>query len=296
MITGIEQQLKASLEAHDRAKYIGGSDMAAIIGCSPWKTPYQLWLEKTGQYIEPIDPERDKLFRRGKLLEPVVLEMARQEYGLEILATNKRYYDSELPFLSCEVDFEWMDVDGPQNADVKTIHPRVAYQWGEQGTDEIPVYYTVQFLFGQMITERERTLCTALIGADDLRVYRTERDQEAIDYLRGKAIDFWEMVVTGNPPPITSIEDVTLAWPRDSGKAIQATPEIIDMIARHKLLKKSLAGDEAKCDLLELEIFRFMADRTEIVDGDGRRLATRKVQERAAYTVQPATFRVFRAV
>jgi hypothetical protein len=128
-----------------------------------------------------------------------------------------------------------------------------------------------------------------------LRVYRTERDQDAINYLRGKATDFWEMVQTGHPPPITSIEDVNLAWPRDSGKAIEATPEIAEMIERHKLLKKGLAGDEAKCDLLELEIFKFMADATEIVAADGRRLATRKVQERKAYTVQPATFRVFRA-
>jgi putative phage-type endonuclease len=288
-------QLKASLEAHDRSQYIGGSDMAAIIGCSPWKTPYRLWLEKVGQYIEPIDAEREKLFRRGKLLEPVVLEMARQEYGLEITANNKRYYDSELPFLSCEIDFEWQDVDGIQNADVKTVHPRVAYQWGEQGTDDIPVYYTVQFLFGQMITERERTLCTALVGADDLRVYRTERDEDAITYLRGKAIDFWDMVQTRTPPPVTSIEDCNLAWPQDSGKAIQATAEIEEMIARHKMIKKSLAGDEAKCNLLELDIFKFMADSTEIVDGAGRKLATRKLQQRAAYTVQPTSFRVFRA-
>jgi predicted phage-related endonuclease len=188
-----------------------------------------------------------------------------------------------------------MDLDGRQNADVKTVHPRAAGEWGEQGTDEIPVYYTVQFLFGQMITERDRTLCTALIGADDLRVYRTERDEDAITWLREKAIDFWEMVQTRTAPPITTIEDVNLAWPQDSGKAIQATAEIEEMIAHHKLIKRSLAGDEAKCDLLELEIFKFMGDRTEIVDGDGKRLATRRLQERKGYTVQPATFRVFRA-
>ena len=30
-----------------RKKGIGGSDVAAILGFSPYKSPYQLWLDKT---------------------------------------------------------------------------------------------------------------------------------------------------------------------------------------------------------------------------------------------------------
>ncbi|WP_410960483.1 YqaJ viral recombinase family protein, partial [Salmonella sp. SAL4361] len=32
-----------------RKKGIGGSDVAAILGFSPYKSPYQLWLDKTGR-------------------------------------------------------------------------------------------------------------------------------------------------------------------------------------------------------------------------------------------------------
>ena len=35
----------------ERQKGIGGSDVAAILGMSPWRTPYQVWEEKT----TPID-------------------------------------------------------------------------------------------------------------------------------------------------------------------------------------------------------------------------------------------------
>jgi hypothetical protein len=291
----LNQQLKASLVAHDRSLFLGGSDMAAVVGKSSWKTPYQLYLEKTGQYIEPIDPDREKLFRRGRMLEPVVLEMARQDYNLEITARNQRYFDKELPFLSCEIDFEWQDLDGVQNADVKTVHPQQAHEWGEEGSDEIPDYYAIQFLFGQMITDRDRTLCTALIGADDLRIYRVERDDEVIAWLREEAEKFWERVQTRNPPPVTTLKDINLAWPIDFGRAIEATPEIAAMIAHHKLLGKSVAGDEAKRELLELEIFKFMGDRSEIVDSEGHKLATRKLQQRKGFTVEPTSFRVFRA-
>jgi len=279
----------------DRTKFIGGSDAAAILGVSPYKTPYQLWMEKTGQVEDDFDVSRDKVLRRGKMLEPYVIEMTREEYGIEIVSRNQRFCDPELSFLSCEIDFEWMDVNGVQNADVKTVHPRVAYQWGEQGTDEIPLHYTVQFLFGQMIRGCERTLCSAMIGADDLRIYRTERDEEMISLIRQRCIDFWEMVDKHVAPPITSLADVNLAWPKDSGNSIEATSEIVEIIERYKLFKKGLAGDEAKCELMELDIFKFMKDHTEIVDSNGKKLATRKLQERKGYTVEPVKFRVFRA-
>lgn len=57
-------------QAEDRSKWlefrkegIGGSDAAAIVGLSKWKSPYQLWLEKTGQ-VEAEDIS-DKEVVRG---------------------------------------------------------------------------------------------------------------------------------------------------------------------------------------------------------------------------------------
>lgn len=294
MSTVLMNQLRGSLEAIDRRGFLGGSDMAAILGLSPWKTPYQLYLEKTSDYVPETDLQKQKLFRRGHLLEPVVVQMVREEYDLEITASNQRYYDKEFPFLSCEIDFEYMDTDGIQNADVKTVNLGAVSQWGAPGTDDIPVYYTVQFLFGQMITGRERTLCPALIG-NDLRLYRVLRDEDAIAHLRAKAVAFWELVEKRTPPPLTSLADVDLAWPRDAGRVVEATAEIAALIEQHKLLRRSSAGDDAKCELLEIEIFKFMGDASEIVSPEGKKLATRKWQERKGYSVAPASFRVFRA-
>ena len=35
----------------DRTKFIGGSDVAAILGVSKWKTPFQLYQEKIGAFV-----------------------------------------------------------------------------------------------------------------------------------------------------------------------------------------------------------------------------------------------------
>ena len=56
----------------ERRQGIGGSDAAAAVGLSPWKTRLELWLEKTGQ---TPDREETPEMRRGTLLEPVVKQL-----------------------------------------------------------------------------------------------------------------------------------------------------------------------------------------------------------------------------
>lgn len=91
----------------NRMGFIGGSDVAAILGVSPFKTPHELWLQKTGRAPrEEVTPEQQKRFDRGHRLEPVVLQMLidrLQDDGheVELLQRNKYYEDAEHPFMRC---------------------------------------------------------------------------------------------------------------------------------------------------------------------------------------------------
>lgn len=49
----------------DRQKYIGSSDAAAILRVSKWKTPFQLYQEKIGEFVEEITPAKQKILDRG---------------------------------------------------------------------------------------------------------------------------------------------------------------------------------------------------------------------------------------
>ncbi len=284
------------MKAQDRIGYLGGSDAAAVLGLSPYKTPYMLWQEKVGMIEEASDPAREKILKRGARMEPYIREMVTEEHGIELVSVNQRYTDPEFPFLSCEIDFQYKDTDGIQNADIKTASIFTRKDWGiDQGGDEIPVHYTVQFLFGQMVTGRNRTLVVALFGLDDLRIYRVERDEEMIAHIRTKCVEFWNNhVITKIPPPITSLEDAKLAWPKDNGQQVKATPELIELVEKRKLIAKSISGDEAKLQLIDLDITKALKDATELIGEDGRKLASWKVQKRKSYTVEESEFRVLR--
>lgn len=229
----------------DRTTFLGGSDAAAILGVSRWKTPFQLYQEKIGAFVEESNPGRDKVLNRGKRWEPVVIEMLIDElesrgHEVKVLARNARYTDPEFSFLQCEIDLE-LCIDGEEvNGEMKTVHPFTAKDWGEEGTDEIPIYYVAQGMHGLMIKPRRRLIIAALIGADDLRVHELVRDDELIATIRHKEIAFWARVQTRNAPPPTEAADVKWLYGKDAGTVAEATDQMV-MICQDLKDKKTMA-------------------------------------------------------
>lgn len=205
----------------DRTKYIGGSDIAAILGISPWRTAVDLWLDKT---TPPRGDETSRVKRRGSRLEPYIADMIIEEHGLPLVARNRRYIDPKVPYFAAEIDAETADA----NVEIKTVHPFKANDWGQADTDELPIHYVAQAQWGLGVTGR--TLCHVfpLIG-DDLRHYRVERDDETIQALRDKAADFWTKYVEPKVrPPLdfsTGLTNDTLRrlYPGTDGTTIVAS-------------------------------------------------------------------------
>ena len=77
-----------------RRDSIGGSEAAAILGMSPWKSEYQLWLEKTGS-AKPEDISDKDVVHFGTMLEPLVAEEFCRREGKKVkkcgLFRNKQH-------------------------------------------------------------------------------------------------------------------------------------------------------------------------------------------------------------
>jgi putative phage-type endonuclease len=281
---------------NDRANFIGGSDAGAVLGVSPWSTPYQTWLHKgPNAQQELIDPEREKLFRRGKRLEPVVLEMLLDEYpGLALLKRNARYADQEHGFLAAEIDAEVSFEDEVTNIEIKTVSPFAASEWGMQGTDEIPLAYAAQVLHGLMVTRRKLCIVAALIGADDLRIHNVVFDAEFVATMREREVQFWrDNVLAGVAPDPITTRDLRLRYPRDSGAEIEATTEIVDIVTTLGSLKTEQGTLHKRIEAQENAVKSYMGDAATLRH-NGATLGTWKLQQRKAYAVEAGEFRVLR--
>lgn len=259
----------------NRQTYIGGSDAAAILGLSKWDTPLTTYEKKLG-FKEEITAEKAKFFKRRKRQEPVVAEILAEEYGIDItiLSTDdeqNRYKDAEFPFIAAEIDFEWRMNDAARallpafahipngtlmNGEIKTVHPFSAGEWGEQGTEDIPVYYAAQVMHGLGVTpDRPGTLVAAMFGVDDVVCYPIVRDDETIAGMRKAQVDFWNNhVLAGVPPEPSNMDDIKRLFAKAKGVPVDVSDEIRNAMLQLEQVKQAIRSHELTKEELEFQI------------------------------------------
>lgn len=256
--------------------YIGGGNVAGILGLSPYKTPLDEYLTIVGE-APPPDDAKIAFFRRRKALEPFAAEVFEQVTGRRIVKRNERYTDNVLPFIRAEIDCE-TDDDG--NVETKTVHPLAAHHWGPSDTDQVPVYVAAQAMHGLMVTGKSHAWIHALVGLDDDRIYRIERDDELIAQIRDREVAFWnDHVLALRPPAPTTIEDLAYLFPVDSGRVIDVSADdpMAEVVERWKAGKASMKSAELELEGLEEQIKLFLRDAT-VLSIEGHPALTWKAQ------------------
>lgn len=286
-----------AVTAPDRSTFLGGSDAAAVMGLSPWATPVELWQQKTGR-VRKAEPDRAQLkrYERGHKLEPFIRDMAVEklrEQGLEVelVACNARYVDPEHGFLSCEVDFELrltgsIEIGGREfvldgehvNADAKSVTGFARKKWGEEDTEDVPIEYAAQFMFGLMLTGRRLCLVAALRSFDDVDLFWTVRDDETIAGMRPKLVSFWiDHVLADVPPDPMVFDDIKALFPTDDGQAVDASQEIADKVERLRTVKADIKALEDIEEALKFDIAEWISPHA-LLNFRGKEIASWKGQ------------------
>lgn len=85
-----------------RTQGIGGSDVSVIAGINPFKSIYQLWIEKTG--IKEPKETSNEFTHFGTLLEPIVRKEFTARTGIKVRAKHAILQSSEYPFMYADLD------------------------------------------------------------------------------------------------------------------------------------------------------------------------------------------------
>lgn len=178
-----------------RNKGIGGSDVGSILGLNPYKTAYQLWLEKTGQY-QPPDISNKVAIQIGNELEDLVARLFTQETGLEVQKDNKTYFHKDYPFLLANIDRKIIG----QKAllECKTTSTFNKQQWQD---DEIPASYLMQVQHYLNVLDYDVAYIAVIIGNHDFVWKEIKRDDELIELYTQEVLKFWNEHVLKNEPP-----------------------------------------------------------------------------------------------
>lgn len=274
--------------ASDRSKWIGGSDISAILGISPYRTAVDLWLDK----IQPRGEDGGNAVakRRGTRLEPYIVDMIREEHGITIVRRNERYVDRQVAYFAAEIDAE---AETGENIEIKTVHPFKAKEWGDEDSDQLPVHYAAQAMWGLGVTGRNSTLVFALIG-DDLRRYQVHRDQETIEAMRFRAEQFWtDYVLPQVRPPFDFQHDATLAtlrklYPGTDGTAIDAGVEHEHWRFVLEQAQAQVSRYEAVVDGAKAHLLAEMGNCALLKFADGKAFRRKEIKTKAVVINKPA--------
>ncbi len=260
-----------------RKQGLGGTDAAAILELSKYRTPLDVFLDKTNR-SEPIE-DNEAMFW-GRTLETVVANVYAQRTGDKVRRMGMRT-SKEHPFMLANIDRQIIgDPKGPGVLECKTSSAYRADEWGEAGTTEVPADYYAQVCHYLAVTGYSFARLAVLIGGNDFRVYDIPRDEDLIKRLIEVERQFWfDHVQKDLPPQPKSREDLNKLWPIDTGREVIASADTLSSVFKLRTVKSQLnALNTQKADL-EDDIKHALGDATWLIDDDGNRLASWKTQE-----------------
>lgn len=238
---------------------IGGSDVAAILGMSRWRTGLEVYLDKIGESPDTKASDRQEL---GMIMEEPILQKYAEMQGVEIISRNELVVHPELKFLLANLDARVKDANDSWVVDAKNVHWKAAAAWGEDGTDVVPDDIFWQMHHYCYVVGSHRADVAAVIGSDwPPRIYSVFGDTELFELVVDRLADFWHFVESRTPPPpdfahATTVELMKQMYPDvDPEKEVSLPASYLELLERYYTLGQIETAakkrrDQAKGELL----------------------------------------------
>jgi putative phage-type endonuclease len=277
-----------------RRKAITGTDLAAILGLSQWKSAYQVWAEKVHGYT---DVEETEAMYWGKALEHLVAE----EYGNRTgnpISRQDHYNFVPHPSapLGVTLDYTTVNNELPAVLEIKTASQYSLSDW----QDRPPVHAWVQLQAQMECTGVEQGILAVLVGGSTFLWHHVDKElgfcQQALAY----CVHWWDKYVFNCQQPPTDDNPATgrileKLYPAENyAKTLPKDTQIeLDTLEYHKEQKKQA---EKNIRIIENELKSALGNASYgIIEGDNRVISWRET-ERKAYEVPAKKYRVLRTL
>ena len=274
---------RAWLEA--RASGVGGSDVAAVLGLSPYKGAYTLWAEKRG-LAEAPDLSGNQAVEWGNRLEPVVAEKYRQAHpDRRVERVNGICRSMERPWALASLDYQVHDPeDGWGVLEIKTVGLRRAGDWAEG----VPLYYQTQVQHYLDVTGRAWADVAVLVGGQEYREYRLWADQDDQAAIREAVDGFWAMVRDGTEPDVAGCDAQAILQAHRQPGEFEEVPDVdaLPEVRRWREAREALDAAKERLDGRAAELKARIGDAKGLDSPTGRvtwKRGTRKSFDRKRF-------------
>lgn len=260
----------------DRRLGIGGSDVAPILGLSPWSTPLDVYLEKVGELPEREDTPQ---MAWGRALEPVIRQAYEAQTGRAVAVLKDPLVHPVHAFIRANLD--GLCRDEARVFEAKTA--RTAEGWGEPGTDEVPDAYALQVQHYMLVTGYRVADIGVLIGGSDFRIYTVEADRGLHENLIELESQFWQRVVDRQPPEPQTLAEAQRAFGRsDAAGVVPADEAAVLAWSDLRLVRGQIKALQEREDAAKATLMRSLGESGDTLVHAGKTIATWKLAKGSA--------------
>ena len=249
---------------------IGGSDAAAILGISPFRTAADLYYDKRNLSVN--DNEGNWVaMEAGHLLEDLVARIFAKKTGLKVYQRKSMFRHPYHPWMLADLDYLVEMPDGSTAIrECKTTNYNARDKWEYDGKPIVPPYYESQGHHYMAVMNLNRVYFCCLYGnnEDETIIRCIERDMDYESELIALEEEFWTSHVQAqNPPPYTesngdlilqSLNRLMGPSSKDAPPVLLTPPQSTKMF-RFLELKEQKSGLDAEVKRLEAEMKRMKA-------------------------------------
>jgi putative phage-type endonuclease len=280
---------------HDlRRRNVGGSDIAALFGASPWLTEFTLWAEKAG--ITEYQVTESNKMRLGKYLEQyIALELA-SELGWTVERSREYHLHPTVTGMGCTLDFDIVDHEwGPGICETKVVFDYADYMehWSD---DRAPPHIELQVQHQLAVTGRSWAAIAVLVMQTGTIMPAIIRRPipAVITEIEHKVAMFWESIKDKKRPAPTGTEAelsiMRLIWPAREPRKIVEIPsgELNSEASLYRWASEQLAGMERQKTASKAKLLA-AAEDAELLIVPGFRVGVK--QDKRGYirmTVEPS--------
>jgi putative phage-type endonuclease len=193
---------------------LGGSDVSAVLGVSPFTTGRDLYYDKLN-IVSAIDDSDNWVQKEiGHLLEGLVAKIFHVKTGYRIYQIKKMFRHPQHAFMIADVDYFVELPDGSTAIlEIKTTNYNNTGKWWDGNREIVPLHYELQGRHYMAVMNANRVYYCCLYGnnEDEVIIRHIDRDLDYESEMIALEEHFWVNHVQAQiPPPYTENGDLVL--------------------------------------------------------------------------------------
>lgn len=267
-----------------RRHVLGATDAVAVLGFSRFKTPLDVWMDKTGR-VEPENLDDKYVVQRGNVLEALIVTEWVRRNDATLLRHAPLLGHPDYPFLAASLDAAALIDNQQVVGEAKAVTFRARADWWDADV-QVPDMYVAQTLIQLAVTGLPVAHVIADVAGEFVQV-EILRDLEFEAWALPELETWWVRYVLGDEPceidPIRDYPNLRRLWPPDPAVHIEADDELARLIESYQIAARSAKDQKAYTDELR-GLIRLAAKEATVITHDGETIAT--VSKSGALTVK----------